>query len=48
MICDELKEDGVQIHHHFICTQCEQEMVSLTVNTDLYSYFIQKLKKLSF
>lgn len=48
MICDELKENGVQIHHHFICTHCEKEMINLQVHTDLYSYFVQKLKKLSF
>ncbi|MFC3882043.1 sigma factor G inhibitor Gin [Bacillus songklensis] len=47
IICDESKEDGVRINHHFICAHCEKEMIHLPISANSYSYFVQKLKKLS-
>jgi uncharacterized protein YwlG (UPF0340 family) len=48
IICEESTEDGVRINHHFICADCEKEMIQLPANANLYSYFMQKLKKLSY
>jgi uncharacterized protein YwlG (UPF0340 family) len=46
IICEESTKDGIRINHEFICADCEKEIIPLSTNTNLYSYFIQKLKKL--
>jgi GMP synthase-like glutamine amidotransferase len=48
LVCDEKKEQVVRIHNQFICIQCEAEMIHSTAHEDLYVYFIEKLKELSF
>lgn len=46
IICDQEKVEGIEVWGHFICNDCEQEMVKTEVGDQRYRFFIHKLRKL--
>lgn len=46
IICEEEKPVGIHICHQFICQSCEQRIVHTETNDALYTYYLNKLRKL--
>ena len=44
VICDETREDGIQLHMLFICASCEHNMIHTDVREEKYRYYVNKLK----
>lgn len=47
VICEEKKENGIQVIHAFICEQCEKEIVTTDTNAPTYNTFVEKLKSIN-
>ncbi|GGK36278.1 hypothetical protein GCM10010965_31560 [Caldalkalibacillus thermarum] len=48
VICTKPKSEGIFIWHHFICRQCEEEIVACEVTDERYPFFIHQLRKIWF
>lgn len=46
-ICEENKEDGIQLYRMFICHECERNMIHTEPREEKYNYYLQKLKNIS-
>ncbi|MDQ0340615.1 ABC-type sulfate transport system substrate-binding protein [Caldalkalibacillus uzonensis] len=46
VICANPKTEGITIWHHFICRQCEAEIVSCDVTDEKYPFFIRQMRKI--
>ena len=46
IVCNQAKTDGIVIVDHFICANCEQEIVQTDVKDAKYSFYIHQLKRL--
>jgi hypothetical protein len=46
IICGQLKEEGIVIVSHFICEDCESEMVRTDAEDIKYRFFIGRMKKI--
>lgn len=47
IICGETKVEGIRIVSHFICEDCEAEMVRTEAEDDKYRFFIGRMKQIS-
>ena len=47
-ICGLQREEGIRIVSSFICSSCEQEMVTTDVMDEKYPFFISKMKLIFF
>lgn len=47
VICEEKKENGIQVIHAFICEACEKEIVTTETNAPMYNTFVEKLKSIN-
>jgi hypothetical protein len=46
IICGQVKEEGIVIVSHFICEDCESEMVHTEAEDAKYRFFIGRMKKI--
>jgi len=46
IICGQVKEEGIVIVSHFICEDCETEMVRTEAEDAKYRFFIGRMKKI--
>lgn len=46
IICEQQKDNGIQIVSEFICDACENEMVHTDVKDEKYPFFIHQLKRI--
>lgn len=46
IICGQLKEEGIVIVSHFICEDCEAEIVRTEAEDAKYRFFIGRMKKI--
>ncbi|WP_010279459.1 sigma factor G inhibitor Gin [Paenibacillus senegalensis] len=46
IICEQQKDNGIQIVSEFICEACEKEMVHTDVKDEKYPFFIHQLKRI--
>jgi uncharacterized protein YlaI len=46
IICGQVKEEGIVIVSHFICEDCESEMVRTEAEDAKYRFFIGRMKKI--
>lgn len=46
IICGHVKEEGIVIVSHFICEDCESEMVRTEAEDAKYRFFISRMKKI--
>ncbi|KAA9003572.1 inhibitor of sigma-G Gin [Paenibacillus spiritus] len=46
IICGQEKEQGIRIVSHFICEDCEAEMVRTETEDAKYRFFIGRMKKI--
>lgn len=46
IVCTKEKKEGIYIWDHFICRECEEEMVTTDVHEDKYPFFIKQMRKL--
>lgn len=46
IICGHEKEDGIVIVSHFICEDCEAEMIHTEAEDAKYQFFIGRMKKI--
>ena len=46
VICGHEKEDGIVIVSHFICEDCEAEMIHTEAEDAKYQFFIGRMKKI--
>jgi hypothetical protein len=46
MVCSQEKELGIRIFSHFLCTECEREIVNTDVGDARYSFYIDRMKKI--
>lgn len=47
VICEEKKENGIQIIQAFICDECEKEIVMTETDAPMYNTFVEKLKTIN-
>lgn len=47
IICGQEKEEGIVIVSHFICEDCESEMVRTEAEDVKYNFFISRMKKIN-
>lgn len=47
IICGQKKEEGIVIVSHFICEDCESEMVRTEAEDVKYNFFISRMKKIN-
>lgn len=47
VICEEKKENGIQVIQAFICDECEKEIVTTETNAPSYNTFVEKLKSIN-
>ncbi|ETT74981.1 sigma-G inhibitor, Gin [Paenibacillus sp. FSL R7-277] len=47
IICGQEKEEGIVIVSHFICEDCESEMVRTEAEDVKYNFFINRMKKIN-
>lgn len=47
IICGQHKEEGIVIVSHFICEDCESEMVRTEAEDAKYRFFIGRMKKIN-
>ncbi|MEK5035438.1 sigma factor G inhibitor Gin [Paenibacillus sp. FSL R7-0302] len=47
IICGQEKEEGIVIVAHFICVDCESEMVRTEAEDVKYNFFINRMKKIN-
>ncbi|MBP2115963.1 sigma factor G inhibitor Gin [Paenibacillus silagei] len=47
IICGQEKEEGIVIVSHFICEECESEMVRTEAEDVKYNFFINRMKKIN-
>ncbi|MEK3718558.1 sigma factor G inhibitor Gin [Paenibacillus sp. FSL R7-0333] len=47
IICGQQKEEGIVIVSHFICEDCESEMVRTEAEDVKYNFFINRMKKIN-
>ncbi|WP_340020650.1 sigma factor G inhibitor Gin [Paenibacillus sp. FSL K6-1096] len=47
IICGQEKEEGIVIVSHFICEDCESEMVHTEAEDAKYRFFIGRMKKIN-
>lgn len=47
VICDQKKSRGIHLYTSFICTECEQELISTETSSPKYKYYLTKLKKVT-
>lgn len=43
-ICEEVKGKGIYLHHSFICSPCEHNMIHTDAREQKYQYYVSKLK----
>lgn len=46
IICSQVKEEGIVIVSHFICEDCEAEMIRTEAEDAKYRFFIGQMKKI--
>lgn len=46
IICGQVKEEGIVIVSHFICEECEAEMIRTEAEDAKYRFFIGRMKKI--
>lgn len=46
IICGQKKEEGIVIVSHFICEECEAEMIRTEAEDAKYRFFIGRMKKI--
>lgn len=46
IICGQVKEEGIVIVSHFICEECESEMIRTEAEDAKYRFFIGRMKKI--
>ncbi|WP_042201171.1 sigma factor G inhibitor Gin [Paenibacillus camerounensis] len=46
IICGQIKQEGIVIVSHFICEDCESEMVRTDAEDIKYRFFIGRMKKI--
>lgn len=46
IICDAAKENGIEIISHFICEDCEAEMVRTNTEEAKYRFFVGRMKQI--
>ncbi len=44
--CIVVRSQGIHLLHHFICNDCEREIVRTDVEDDQYRYFVKRLHTL--
>lgn len=47
VICEEHKEKGIYLYFRFICSECENEMVSTETDDEKYKYYLDQLRKVT-
>ncbi|MED3624623.1 sigma factor G inhibitor Gin [Neobacillus thermocopriae] len=47
IICENLKPKGIHLYTSFICTDCEHDLIQTDTSDPKYSYFLNKLKKVT-
>ncbi|WP_188207388.1 sigma factor G inhibitor Gin [Alkalibacillus aidingensis] len=43
-ICDEWKQEGINLFVSFICTSCEKEMLKTDPEDEMYQFYIDRMK----
>ncbi|WP_150275663.1 sigma factor G inhibitor Gin [Paenibacillus tepidiphilus] len=46
IICSQMKEEGIVIVSHFICEDCESEIVHTDAEDAKYRFFIGQMKQI--
>ncbi|PTX55209.1 inhibitor of sigma-G Gin protein [Melghirimyces profundicolus] len=46
IVCNQWREQGIEILDEFICESCEKEIVKTDVEDQKYPYFVTRLKHL--
>lgn len=47
IICEQKKQIGIHLYTSFICSDCEEKMISTSPNDPAYQFYISKLKKVN-
>lgn len=47
VICGNIKSKGIHLYTHFICCDCESEMVSTDTSEEKYKYYLYQLRKVT-
>ena len=47
-ICDQPKQEGLQLFFAFICTDCEKEIIHTSPEEERYDYYVDRLKACSY
>lgn len=47
IICEEKKHRGIHLYTHFLCRDCEKDMVHTETNETQYNFYIEKLRRLT-
>lgn len=45
-ICEEVKQEGLQIYRLFLCRDCERNMIHTEPREEKYAYYLAKLKNI--
>ncbi|WP_209125701.1 sigma factor G inhibitor Gin [Alkalihalobacillus sp. BA299] len=46
VICEQKKSEGIHLFEHFICEDCERQIVITDPNDLYYHYYLKKLRKI--
>ncbi|MCM3762611.1 sigma factor G inhibitor Gin [Alkalihalobacillus oceani] len=47
VLCKQQKEDGIQLCEVHVCEECEQKLVDVNVDDEVYPFYVVELRRLS-
>lgn len=47
VLCKQQKKDGIHLCEVNVCEECEQKLVDVNVDDEMYPLFVEKLRQLS-
>lgn len=47
VICEQTKLRGIHLYTSFICTDCENDLISTDTSHPKYKYFLKQLRKIT-
>ncbi|MEK3856815.1 sigma factor G inhibitor Gin [Cytobacillus sp. FSL H8-0458] len=47
VICEQAKTRGIHLYTSFICTDCENDLLTTDTNHPKYNYYLKKLRKIT-
>ncbi|WP_313802460.1 sigma factor G inhibitor Gin [Cytobacillus sp.] len=47
VICEQAKRKGIHLYTSFICTDCENDLISTDTSNPKYKHFLKQLRKIT-